>query len=203
VRGQGDCVGVGLGVGVAVTGVDVGVGVARGGVVPPEPQTWISATLFQVFTELPWPRYRTQRAPAASAKSKVSSAVVFPLLEPDQTVVHVPPPPETCRSNVLLRVLPLYSATRTCPTVRGEPRSSSSHWPSPLADQRVDRLSSTALPGTFPSFVLAITPEAPGVMSVNVPPGVGVAVGTGVGVNGGGVLVDSANTWISATLFQV
>jgi hypothetical protein len=47
---------------------------------------------------------------------------------------------------------------------------------------------STTLPGTFPSFVLAVTPEAPGVISMSPPGivgvgvGVGVAVGVGVGV---------------------
>jgi hypothetical protein len=37
-----------------------------------------------------------------------------------------------------------------------------------LADHRVLRLLSTALPGTFPSLVLAVAPAAPGVTSTYV-----------------------------------
>src|SRR5688572_93927 len=89
------------------------------------------------------------------------------------------------------------------------PRSRRSHCPSPLADQRVDRLLSTALAGTLPSFVLAVTPEAPGVIS-DVAGGVGVAVGVGVtdgevgvGVGVGGVPPPDCQISISVTLFQV
>jgi hypothetical protein len=51
-----------------------------------------------------------------------------------------------------------------------------------LADQRVARVLSTALAGTLPSFVLAVTAEAPGVTSTDE--------------------ADGANTLTSATLFQ-
>src|SRR5437762_194852 len=76
---------------------------------------------------------------------------------------------------------------RTRVTVRTVPRSSLIHCPSPLADQRVDQLLSTALPGTLPSLVLAVTPAAPGVTSTSaggtgVAVGAEVAVGRGVGV---------------------
>src|SRR5688572_18522248 len=86
---------------------------------------------------------------------------------------------------------------RTRVTVWEAPRLNVIDWPSPLADQRVVRLLSTALAGTFPSFVLAEAPEPPGVISespgtdVGVAVGVGVApgvVGVGVGVAVGGVV---------------
>src|SRR5687767_14164353 len=94
-------------------------------------------------------------------------------------------------------------------TVRVAPRSSCSQAPSPLPDQRVARLLSTALPGTLPSFVLAVTPEAPGVISdvaggVGVGVGVGVADGeVGVGVGVGGVVPPDCQISISVTLFHV
>src|SRR5687767_6756824 len=79
---------------------------------------------------------------------------------------------------------------RTRVTVRLVPRSYLIQWPSPFADQRVDRLLSTVLPGTLPSFVLAVTEPEPGVTSTSPPGGVvgvGVAVGPGpvVGVGEG------------------
>jgi hypothetical protein len=73
--------------------------------------------------------------------------------------------------------------------VRLVPRSYLIQCPSPFADQRVDRLLSTVLPGTLPSFVLAVTEPEPGVTSTSPPGGVvgvGVAVGPGdVGVGVG------------------
>src|SRR5687767_5758127 len=76
---------------------------------------------------------------------------------------------------------------RTRVIVRLVPRSYLIQCPSPFADQRVDRLLSTVLPGTLPSFVLAVTEPAPGVTSTSPPAGV-VGVGVGVGpVTGVGV----------------
>jgi hypothetical protein len=80
-----------------------------------------------------------------------------------------------------------------------------------LADQRVPRLSSTVLAGTLPSFVLAVTPEAPGVSSTTGGGGSGVFVGNGVGVDVGAVVgvgvavgtLTPAKTLISVTLFIV
>jgi hypothetical protein len=46
-------------------------------------------------------------------KSKVCRAVVVPLLEPVQAVVHTPPPVEVWISKLALRVLPLNRATLT------------------------------------------------------------------------------------------
>src|SRR5438046_1018705 len=71
--------------------------------------------------------------------------------------------------------------------VRVVPRSSFSQAPSPFPDQRVARLLSTALAGTLPSFVLAVTAEPAGVISTNagVAVGGGVRVATGVGVGVG------------------
>jgi hypothetical protein len=104
--------------------------------------------------------------------------VVVPLVSAFvRTFVHPKPSVETWRSNRLCRALPLYAASRTYDTLRGVPRSYWIHCPSPLADQRVARLPSTVLPGTLPSFVLAVTPPADGVMFVIVPPP-GVGVGT-------------------------
>jgi hypothetical protein len=71
-------------------------------------------------------------------------------------------------------------------TVYIAPRSYWIQAPSPLPDQRVDRLLSTVLPGTFPSFVFAVTPEADGVISTT--PGCVGVVGVGVGVALGGAV---------------
>jgi hypothetical protein len=60
--------------------------------------------------------------------------------------------------------------------------------PSALPDQRVARLPSTVLAGRLPSFVLAVTAEAGGVISVSTP-GAVVGVGVGVGSTGLGVAV--------------
>src|SRR5688500_5216260 len=84
------------------------------------------------------------------------------------------------------RTFPWYTPTFTKATVRSEPRSYWIQVPSPLPDHRVARSLSTVLPGTLASLVLAVTPEAGGVMSVKSPAGgfVGVGVGVGVGVDG-------------------
>src|SRR5687768_15947320 len=96
-------------------------------------------------------------------------------------------------SNRFWRALPLYAATDTEHTVFTLPRSRRSQAPSPLPDQRVAMLLSTALAGTLPSSVLAIahTPDhRVGVIRMHAPGvGVGVAVPVGVGVGGTGVLV--------------
>src|SRR5687767_589077 len=100
---------------------------------------------------------------------------------------------------------------RTKSTVRVVPRSSCSHWPSPLADQRVARLLSTVLPGRFPSLALAVAAEAGGVISTVPPPDVGVGVGVGkgesvavgVGVGVGTVTPVGENRLTSVTLLKV
>src|SRR5689334_16905117 len=74
---------------------------------------------------------------------------------------------------------------RTRVTVRTAPRSNFIQAQSPSADHRVPRLLSTVLPGTLPSLVLAVTPEAGGVTSTSEGGAVGVAVGAGVGVGRG------------------
>src|SRR5688572_4086244 len=89
------------------------------------------------------------------------------------------------------------------------PRSYWIHAPSPLPDHRVARLPSTVLAGRFPSVVLAVTAEAPGVRSISEGTGVGdgegLGVGLGVDVGVGvavGVLTPSI-TLTSVTLFHV
>src|SRR5688572_4634751 len=89
--------------------------------------------------------------------------VLLPLVEPLQTVVQVVPLVETCTSKRLRRLSPAYAATPRWLTRLTAPRSKRSHWPTPEADQRVDSLSSTVLAGTLPSWLLAVTPPAPGV----------------------------------------
>src|SRR5262245_43204302 len=79
----------------------------------------------------------------------------------------MPFPVEYCRSKRLRRASPWYTATLMRETVFGPPRSSWIHAPLPLPDQRVARLPSTTLAGRFPSFVLAVTAEPAGVISVN------------------------------------
>src|ERR1044071_4091134 len=84
-------------------------------------------------------------------------------------------PSETWISNLFMRVLPEKTATFTDVTRCNSPRSSVSEAPSPLPDQRVVRLPSTALAGTLPSLVLAVTLVIGSFTSVL--GGVGVAVG--------------------------
>src|SRR5262249_51963154 len=81
------------------------------------------------------------------------------------TVVQAPATVASWISALAVRTSPLKNAILTKPTDFTEPRSNWSHCPSPLADQRVSRLLSTAFDGTLPSFALAVTPDAPGVIS--------------------------------------
>jgi hypothetical protein len=92
-----------------------------------------------------------------------------------------------------------------------EPRSYWIHAPSPFPDHRVVRFASTVFAGRLPSFVLAVTAEPPGVISVWLGTGVGVRVGVGLGVGvavgtGVGVMVGAVappKTLISVTLLNV
>src|SRR5262245_17612576 len=81
------------------------------------------------------------------------------------TVVQAPATVASWMSALAVRALPLKNAILTKPTDFTEPRSNWSHCPSPMADQRVSRLLSTAFDGLWPSSELAVTPDAPGVIS--------------------------------------